>query len=132
MERFSDHGNFLNNLAWQLIVEQPRPEVFAHAHRLAEAAILVDQGAATWNTLGVARFYVGELESALDALQESLRIEGWNVLDGLFIAMVHHELGNIDEAADWYESSLDELTRSPTTRAEVLRFREEARRLFGR
>jgi tetratricopeptide (TPR) repeat protein len=131
-ERFHDHGNILNNLAWSLIMERAQPESYAYAVRLAKRAVELEDTYEFWNTLAAARYYVGEYEAAIASGHESMGLGGFNSVDGLILAMAHHALGNTDEAEEWFERTLAHLRDNPTLDPEILRFREEARRVFGR
>ncbi|MBK8180792.1 MAG: hypothetical protein IPK67_18240 [Planctomycetes bacterium] len=67
---------------------------------LARRSIELQPTDATWNTLGVALYYSGDLSGSVDALRESVRLQGaGNVVDWLFLAMAHKRLGNAGEGA---------------------------------
>src|SRR5262249_14923801 len=92
----------LNNLAWLIVSfpDGPSADDARRAVELAEQAVALDGAkAAYWNTLGVARYRTGQLQGALAAFQESMRLnEGGDAYDWLFMAMIHERLGQFEEA----------------------------------
>jgi tetratricopeptide (TPR) repeat protein len=126
--------NVLNNLAWALTTAiDPAMRDWDQAIRLARRSTELDNSDAAWNTLGVAMYYAGDLEGALDALRRSVRLQGaGNLVDWLFLAMTHQRLGNSGEAKVWYERAVDWMNARSGAEPEVLRFRAEADALFGR
>jgi len=129
---FALDANFHNNLAWTLIVERPSLTNYGYALRLASRAVDLDQTPENWNTLGVAQLYLGKPDLALLALHESVRLAGWTPYDGIFIAMAYFDLGRFDEAEAEFDRCLEYLRVNPTLDPEFLRFREDARKMFGR
>jgi Flp pilus assembly protein TadD len=124
----------LNNVAWALATaEDERMRDLDEALRIARLSLeLQDVDPASWNTLGVALFYAGDLAGAIDALRRSVRLQGdGHVVDWLFLARAHRRLGNTGEARIWHERALDWRIRNELTDAEIRRFWEEAEEELG-
>ena len=103
------------------------------AIRLARRATEIREFDAAWNTLGVALYYDGDLEGALEALRRSVRLQGsGNVVDWLFLAMAHQGLGNSGEARVWYERAVDWMRGQSGVDPETARFRAEAEAVFAK
>ena len=131
-QEFPTTPNVHNNVAWSLLMEKPSSENFQYALRLAERAVELESAASNWNTLGVARYYLDDWEGAIPALLESIRLDGWTIYDGLFLAMAYFKLDRFEAAEAEFNRSLEDLRINPTLDPEALRFREQARQLFGR
>jgi serine/threonine-protein kinase len=103
-----------------------------HAVELADRAVEIDRNRwELWNTLGVARHYLGDFEGAVMALTESERLWGRNdPLNCFVLAMAHQRLGSGDEALDWYSRGAAWMDQNPATHRH-LRVRDEARFLLG-
>jgi cytochrome c-type biogenesis protein CcmH/NrfG len=100
--------------------------------RRPESVAEIRDGDAAWNTLGVARHYAGDFQGALEALRQSVRLQGsGNVVDWLFLAMTHQKLGNTGEAKVWYERAVDRMSSQSGVDPETARFRAEADLLFA-
>ncbi len=134
LARFPDDADVLNNLAWPLATAADvRMRDLDEAIRLARRSVEIHDGDAAWNTLGVALFYAGDLEGALEALRRSVRLQGTgNIVDWLFLAMAHHRIGNTGEARVWYERSVGWMQARSGIDPEVARFRAEADVVFGK
>jgi len=131
---FPDNAEVNNNMAWVLATAvNERMRDLEQAIRLARHAIEIEESDAAWNTLGVALFYAGDSEGAVDALRRSVRMQGaGNVVDWLFLAMAYHRLGRVGEARDWYDRAVDWMGGQSGADPETARFRAEADALFGR
>lgn len=84
------------------------------------------------NTLGIVHYRRGEYDDALKALTEFHEMKFTEPSNWLFLAMTNWQLGNKDEAREWYAKAtefLDQEKYQPT-RMEKL-FREEADELIG-
>jgi tetratricopeptide (TPR) repeat protein len=104
----------LNDLAWSL-VKRPgaKPDDIALAVRLARRAAewraeepnaYAPQGAAVWNTLGVAHYRAGDWASAAACLQRAMdQGGGGDPCDWFFLAAVRHRQGDPASARDWYD-----------------------------
>ena len=88
--------------------------------------------AACWNTLGVAQYRVGDWDAAVEALQKSMELSaGGSSIDWFFLAMAHWQLGNEDEARQWYERAVKWMEEFQAADKELQRFRAEAEELLG-
>jgi tetratricopeptide (TPR) repeat protein/tRNA A-37 threonylcarbamoyl transferase component Bud32 len=132
LAQYLDNAETLNNIAWGL-ASTPNEAMrdLERAVTLARRSIELQPTDATWNTLGVALYYSGDLSGSIDALRESVRLQGaGNVVDWLFLAMAHKRLGNAGEARSWYDRALGLMNSQAGRDPEVARFRAEADRLF--
>ena len=129
------NASYLNNAAWFLatgeFIGQRDPEA---AVGYAERAAAIDPGNSNnWNTLGVARYYAGDMGGAVEALLESMRRSGGGqVYDWIFLAMAYHGLGDARSAEFWYRSSIrwmDEHSGEYDVEFNV--YRDEAEALLG-
>ena len=134
LQRFPNDAAVHNNLAWPLAsAADVKMRDLPEAIRLARRSIELVEGDAAWNTLGVALFYAGELEEAVEALMRSVRLLGaGGIVDWLFLAMAHHELGHASEARGWYGRAVEWMALQTGVEPEVARFRAEADVLFGK
>jgi hypothetical protein len=57
--------------------------------------------------------------------------EGGDSYDWFFLAMARWQLGDKDEARDWYRKAVDGMTGKNAKDTELLRFRDEAAALLG-
>lgn len=124
----------LNDLAWLLATT---PD---HATRDADRAILMaeratreaPQMASCWNTLGVARYRVGDEKGAVEALERSIQLgpPGGTAFDLLVLAMAFHRLGDIHGARDAYDRGVAWADRHRPGHPVLALFREEARELL--
>ncbi|MCY3000890.1 MAG: protein kinase [Planctomycetota bacterium] len=133
-ERFPDDPEVLNNLAWVLATT---PDVdkrdYTRAIELARRSLQLAETDAASNTLGVALYYSGDAEGATEALRRSIRLQGsGNVVDWMFLARAHKQLGRESEARDWYERVVDYMNVNKIGDPEFLRFRAETDAEFAR
>jgi serine/threonine protein kinase len=135
IERLPGDALPLNNLAWLIVSfpEAPSPDEARRAVELSEQAVALDgTKAAYWNTLGVARYRTGQLQGALAAFQESMRLnEGGDAYDWLFMSMIHERLGQFEEARKWYDKARDWVPPNPDRALELTQFRQEAALVLG-
>jgi hypothetical protein len=95
--------------------------------RLAELAVAADSKSITYyNTLGVARYRLGDFGTAIDALNQSFAAHGSDGHDGFFLAMVHARLGHHAEARDYARKADEWMRANQPNNAELIRFRAEA------
>jgi tetratricopeptide (TPR) repeat protein len=124
-----------NALAW-ILVMNPSPAIRnpRRAVALAKRAVgRVPKKAAYWNTLGVAHFRAGDWNAAKDALHESMRIRnGGDSLDWFFLAMAEWQLGQKDQARDWFDKSVKWMEKHKPRDSELDRMRTEAAALMGK
>jgi tetratricopeptide (TPR) repeat protein len=129
-----DNASACNNLAWYLVT-CPEPSVRdpARAVELAKRAVALAPGEGTsWNTLGVAQYRAGDWNAAIDSLMRSLSLR-WGSDDGdlFFLAMAHWQLGEKEEARQWYDKAVRwTKTNRPDTGA-VREWSAEAAQLLG-
>jgi tetratricopeptide (TPR) repeat protein len=133
---YRDHKvNTLNDLAW-LLAADPNPgrRDPARSLLLAEEAVRVSADHdACWNTLGVARYRVGDWAGAIEALERSaLSSPGGlgTAFDHYFLAMSWCQLQRDDQAREWLERGVAWASRHRPGHATLARFREEAESLL--
>jgi tetratricopeptide (TPR) repeat protein len=125
-----------NNYAW-LLVTCPQQQFCdpARASALAQHAIDVASCptaswcSSCWNTLGVARYRLGDWRGAIEALEKScaLNNEGESI-DWFFLAMAHWKLGDKDKAHFWYQKAVP---GKNSTAEPMSRYHAEAAALLG-
>lgn len=120
-----------NNLAWFLSTAlDPELRQPAQAVQYAREAVdLVPKNANNWNTLGVAHYRNGAWGEAITALNKSEDLRSV-VHNWLFLAMSHWQLGQRDEARQWYDKAADWMKNNRVD-DELKRFRAEAEELLG-
>jgi tetratricopeptide (TPR) repeat protein len=127
--------NALNGLAWTLVVSpDAKPRDLEQAVRLATKGIASDpKHPGTWNTLGVARYRLGDMASARTALEKSVEFQPPRgvAADWIFLAMVCWRNGEEALARQWYDKVARHLEQQPDD-SEARRFRDEADALFAK
>ena len=86
-----------------------------------------------WNTLGVARYRVGDWNEGIHALKQSnelMKGESFS-FNAFFLAMAHWQLDEKDEAGKWYKQAVDWMEKNQPENEELGRFRAEAAELLG-
>jgi len=124
----------INNLAWFLATAaESRARNPTRVIELARQAItLAPEEGGFWNTLGAAQYRAGEWKAAVASLQRSMELsEGGDSHNWFFLAMALWQLGDKDEARDWYRKAVDGMTGTNAEDAGLLRFRHEAAALLG-
>jgi tetratricopeptide (TPR) repeat protein len=137
--RNTDYRNYrivsLNDLAWLLATDpDPRVQDPSQALILAEEAVRSARDhEASWNTLGVARYRVGDLAGAIESLERS----ALSSLDGLgtafdhyFLSMAWCRLQHEGQAREWLERGIAWTARNRPGHPTLERFREEAEQLL--
>jgi tetratricopeptide (TPR) repeat protein len=102
--------NMLGFFAWFLLF--CRDESFrdpARALALADAGLVEAPRHEMLNQMrGIALYRLGQYKPAIDALQQSAAPRGKaSIVDVLFLAMSHWQLGNQKEAREWYNTGVD-------------------------
>src|SRR5207245_4722680 len=95
-------------LAWFLAMcaDEPTRDPKRAVELARKAVELAPQDGGCWNTLGAANFRAGDRDECLKALEKSMQLrQGGDALDWLFLAMVHHQEGNVQEAKKWLNQS---------------------------
>jgi len=75
--------------------------------RLADQAVALDpQVAAPYNTLGVVCYRAGNWPAAIESLRKSMELSnGGSAFDWFFLAMAHAQLGQLEDAREWYQKA---------------------------
>jgi Flp pilus assembly protein TadD len=104
----------------------------AEAVKLARKATeLAPTKAGHWNTLGVAQYRAEDWKAARAALDKSMEInKGGNSGDWFFLAMVYWQLGDKDQARQWYDKAVQWMDKNKPQDDELRRFRVEAAELL--
>jgi hypothetical protein len=119
----------LNGEAWRLATDaDPAQRNPAEALRLAEEAVQARPSDGSMiNTLGVAYYRAGKFAEAIETLDRSIEVRGFNAEDGFFLAMAHARLGRHDQARELYRRADQSLRDQHVSMdREPSRFREEA------
>jgi tetratricopeptide (TPR) repeat protein len=131
-----DHAETLksmNALAW-ILATAPEQKLRdpAKALELAEEAVcLAPEEGDYWNTLGAARYRVGEWQGAVEALTESVqRRKGGDGSDWFFLAMAHWQLGDRDQGRECYDRAVRWMEKHKPRDEELRQFRAEAAELL--
>jgi tetratricopeptide (TPR) repeat protein len=123
-----------NALAWYLATcPDARYRDGARAVAAGRRAVdLAPQSGGFWNTLGAAHYRAGDWESAVQAFEKSMQLQGGgNAFDWFFLAMAHGQRGNKDEARRWYDRAVQWMDKNQPENKELGRFRAEAAELLG-
>ncbi len=100
---------------------------------LAELAVrLAPKSSDNWFILGMARYRAGDWEGVLKALEKSMHFGGGGYPnDFFFMAMVHWQLGDQEEARRWYDKAVEFFNKHYTSGNSQGQFRPEAAKLLG-
>jgi serine/threonine protein kinase len=127
-----------NGLARDLVSKGvPRPGDVAHAVRIARQAVDWDaEQSDSWRSLGLACYRAGDWPSAAESVKSAMDHDGGgNAADWFSMAAINHYLGKAPEARRWYDRALSGSKETKEThdsaKAELLRTRDEARRVLG-
>jgi serine/threonine-protein kinase len=123
-----------NEVAWFLATAaQPRLRDPAEALRRAQKAVTGSPKEGNyWNTLGVARYRVGDNKGAVAALEKAMSLRrGGDPYDWFFLALAHCRLGDGAMARQWYDRAVEWLRHQRSRNEELHRFRAEAEELLG-
>ncbi len=125
---------FHNNLAWYLVTS-PFPELrnALEALEYAETATSLEPGSGVyWNTLGVVRYRLDDLDASLAAFDKaSERRFGGDAAEWYFRAMVHHRQGDVGRAGYWIRRANRWAEKNEPRNEELERFRVEAEELLA-
>jgi hypothetical protein len=84
--------------------------------------------------LAVAQYRTGDFTAAITSLNKSADLDSGGTClpdNALFLAMAHWQLGDQDEARQWYAKAVQSMTEQDSTDEELQRFRAEAEVLLG-
>jgi tetratricopeptide (TPR) repeat protein len=126
---------WLNGHAWFLVSHADGSRRAGHlAVAMAKRAVeQVPKAGYVINTLGTAYYRAGDWNAAIETLQKvdeatSGKHFGYNAF---FIAMAHWQLGNKDEARQWYGRAVEWTDKNQPKNEELRRFQAEAAELMG-
>jgi tetratricopeptide (TPR) repeat protein len=109
-------------------------ELTKRAIAMARKAVELEPNSSFYaNTLGVAHYRAGDWPAAIEALEKSEALNNGQSLafNGFFLAMAHYQLGQEDEARQWYETSVEWTQKNQPDDEELIRFRTEAEGILG-
>jgi tetratricopeptide (TPR) repeat protein len=86
-----------------------------------------------WRTLGVAHYRSGDFEAAVEVLEKAAQLprEQEAIAEFFFLAMAHWQLGDRDQARQWYDRAAEWMAQNAPDHQEFSRFRAEAAELLG-
>jgi serine/threonine protein kinase/Tfp pilus assembly protein PilF len=123
----------LNNLAW-LFATCPEPKFLDAAKAVAlakKAAEMAPKEGTIWSTLGAAHYRAGNWKAAVETLNQSMALRnGGNSSDWFFLAMAHWQLGQKEEARQWFDKAVKGMGKDRPKGEELSRFRMEATQLL--
>jgi tetratricopeptide (TPR) repeat protein len=123
----ADLAGLLNLAAWRLATApDPKARDPARAVEFAKEAVVLMPNE-HWNTLGAAHYRAGDGKAAIAALERSMEDrDGGDSFDWFFLAMVHWQMGENDEARKWYDQAVEWMEKNQPKNEELRRFRAEA------
>jgi serine/threonine protein kinase/tetratricopeptide (TPR) repeat protein len=133
--RTPETQRLLNGFAWMLCTaydskfrDPPRAVLLAK-----EVVTYAPQFGDKWMTLGVAHYRAGDWKSAVVALEKSTALApaGCGGVNGFFLAMAHWQLGEKEQASQFYAKGASWRKSHKPTDRELLRFQSEASELLG-
>src|SRR5262249_7524225 len=130
-----DSADAHKRFAW-LLATCPDPK-FRDAPRavaLAKRAVeLMPNGSGCWNTLGMAHYRAGDWKAAGEARTKSEELSPGTSLafNAIFLAMAYWQLGEKDQARQWYAKAVAWMAKNGPQNEELKRFRAEAEELLG-
>jgi tetratricopeptide (TPR) repeat protein len=100
-----------------------------------KATQLNPQSFVAWRLLGRARYWAGEWDSCIEAIQKSISFhqnsDAEKSLDWLFLAMAHARLGHRDEAQKWYDDATGWMDQHTPKNEDFAYLRNEAAHVLG-
>lgn len=122
-----------NQLAW-FLATNPVPQLRSPGEAVAlakQAVAAAPTDGAYWNTLGVAQYRAGQFEEAVAALRRAAKFnDGGDCADRFFLAMSCWQLGDREQAREWYAQAVDLLNKQTQPEDELQAFRAEAQALL--
>ncbi len=126
--------DLLNDLAWFLAsAKETNHRDPVLAVELAGKAVESDPQSHNYvHTLGVARYRAGEWKQAIADLEKSISLDkGGSSFDFYFLAMAHWQLGNKEQAKEWFTKAVQWMEANQPQNADLVHFRDEARQLMN-
>jgi tetratricopeptide (TPR) repeat protein len=124
----------INGMAW-LLTNCPDRNVWNPDRAIeyaTKAVAMAPNDGAFWNTLGAAQYRAGQCKEAVITLSKSMELRsGGNASDWFFLAIAHWQLGNNEEARQWYDKAVAWTQTNKPDDVELRRFRDEAAALLG-
>ena len=122
-----------NSLAWLLATcADPKLRKPAEALAAAKKAVELDPNNPLFpSTVGVASYRSGDWNAAITAFEKSMELrQGGDSIEWFFLAMTHWQLGNQDQARQWYDKAVAWMDKNQPDNEELCRFRAEAAELL--
>ncbi len=123
-----------NELAW-LLATCPAPNLRdpKRAVELAKKAVeFTPTDGNYWNTLGAAYYRAGDWKAAIKTLEKSMDLrKGGDSLDWFYLTMANWQLGEKEQARQWYDRAVQWMEKNQPKNDELHRFRSEAAELLG-
>ena len=129
-----DEVSAYNMLAWSLAtVRDSQLRNPDEAVQLATKAVeLEPANGGVHNTLGVAYYRAGKWQEAITSLQKSVTLaSGGDANDWFFLAMAHWQIGEQEQARDWFHKAVDWTKSKDSQDKDLLRFWAEAAALLS-
>jgi tetratricopeptide (TPR) repeat protein len=122
-----------NDLAW-LRANHPDParrDPISAVTLARRAADICPDGAAYWNTLGVAHYRAGDARAAVAALDRATALGGGTAFDFVFLAMAHARLGDLLGARQELDCAILQAGREFPGHPELSGFCDEAQAVLA-
>jgi tetratricopeptide (TPR) repeat protein len=134
IELAPQHAEAHNGLAY-LLATSSDVKLRDPGQAVALATKAVELAPNNWkyvNTLGVAHYRAGDWKSAVSTLEESMKLleGGGGSREWFVLAMAHWQLGNNDEARQWYDKAVDRMAKKNAKDEQILSFQKEAAELL--
>jgi serine/threonine protein kinase/tetratricopeptide (TPR) repeat protein len=135
LELSPEYPGVLNGLAW-ILADCPDAARRDPQRAVELATKAVHNAADVWNfhnTLGITHYRTGQWRDAITDLRRSMALAGgdneWNLF---FLGMSHWQLGELDQARQYYGQAVERMEKSTwASSAKLRRVRAEAAELLG-
>jgi tetratricopeptide (TPR) repeat protein len=95
---------------------------------------LAPQSGYAWFVVGRANYRLGDWKASVAAFKKGLDLQKspgrFDAGHWFFLAMAHWQLGDKDEARQWYDKAVESMEKQMTPSEELPRFRDEAKKLL--
>jgi tetratricopeptide (TPR) repeat protein len=128
------HAGVNMQLAWLLATcPDPMYRDPAQALEVANRAVeLIPANGNAWNAVGVARYHSGDWKGAIEALRKGNDLpHGGRGSDFFYLAMSHIQLGEKDQAREWYDKAVQRTDKYEPQNEVLGRYGAEAAALHG-